>query len=206
MPAATKTTEFVASHRIGISRFAAVLFFLLLASFESTQEGTLTSAFLFLAGLTLVGIATAGRLWCALYISGHKNRELVTEGPYSMTRNPLYFFSLLGFAGIGFATETVTFAIGSIVFFALVYPSVIAHEEHYLRTKFGQSFVAYCARTPRFFPNLSLFREPQSYLVDPKVFRRAIGDVLWFVWLVGVIEVVEALHEYQIIKPLIRLP
>ena len=32
------------------------------------------------------------------------------------------------------------------------------------------------------------------------------GDVLWFVWLVGVIELVEAFHEYGLIAPLIRLP
>jgi len=32
------------------------------------------------------------------------------------------------------------------------------------------------------------------------------GDVLWFVWLVGVIELVEALHEYHILEPLLRLP
>jgi len=31
------------------------------------------------------------------------------------------------------------------------------------------------------------------------------GDVLWFVWLVGVIELVEALHEYGLLVPLIRL-
>ena len=203
---ATIAAEFFASHRIVISRFAALAFFVLLVSFESAQEGTLLSAVLFLTGLILVGIATAGRLWCALYISGHKNRELVTDGPYSMTRNPLYFFSLLGFAGIGFATETFSFAIGCIVFFALVYPSVIAHEEHLLRSRFGQAFVAYCVRTPRFFPNLRLFREPDSYVVDPKVFRRAIGDVLWFIWLVGIVEFVEALHEYHIVEPLIRLP
>jgi hypothetical protein len=32
------------------------------------------------------------------------------------------------------------------------------------------------------------------------------GDVLWFIWLVGVIELVEALHEYHFLTPVIRLP
>lgn len=58
------------------------------------------STILFLLGLLLVGVATVGRLWCSLYISGHENSELITTGPYSLSRNPLYFFSLPGFAGI----------------------------------------------------------------------------------------------------------
>ncbi len=31
-------------------------------------------------------------------------------------------------------------------------------------------------------------------------------DVVWFAWLVALIELVEALHEHDIIKPWIALP
>jgi len=43
-------------------------------------------------------------------------------------------------------------------------------------------------------------------VVNPGLFRRTMGDVLWFVWLVGIIELVEALHEYGFMKPVLRLP
>ena len=65
------------------------------------------STILFFIGIILVGIASFGRLWCSLYIAGYKTDNLVTEGPYSMCRNPLYFFSFIGALGVGFASETL---------------------------------------------------------------------------------------------------
>ncbi|GIS42766.1 MAG: hypothetical protein Ct9H90mP15_08060 [Candidatus Neomarinimicrobiota bacterium] len=31
----------------------------------------------------------------SLYVEGFKTKKLITEGPYSMVRNPLYFFTVL---------------------------------------------------------------------------------------------------------------
>ena len=76
-----------------------------------------------------------GRIWCLTYSSGYKSSELVTQGPYSVSRNPLYFFSFIGLIGIGLATETFTLTLFLIAFFALVYPAVIAGEEEFLRGK-----------------------------------------------------------------------
>lgn len=194
------------THRIFASRGVALLFFVLLVSVESRQEGTLVSAVLFLFGLSLAAVATAGRLWCSLYISGYKDAALVVEGPYSVSRNPLYFFSMLGFVGIGFASETFTLGILAAVFFLAAYPFVIAREERFLAERFGDEFRAYCQRTPRFFPNLRLLREPDAYTVKPRQFRRTMGDVLWFIWLIGIVEIAEALHEYHVVEPLLRLP
>lgn len=53
------------------------------------------------AGIGLVFICILGRLWSTLYIGSRKNQDLATRGPYSMTRNPLYFFSTIGAAGVG---------------------------------------------------------------------------------------------------------
>src|SRR5688500_5721815 len=103
---------------------------------ESRLEGSLAAATLFMSGLALVGVATVGRLWCSLYINSHKESALVTVGPYSITRNPLYFFSFLGFIGVGLATETVTLAIAMTCFFAVVYPVIIRREETLLQHKF----------------------------------------------------------------------
>jgi len=41
------------------------------------------------AGLALIAAAIVGRAWCTLYIGGRKLHELVTAGPYSISRNPL---------------------------------------------------------------------------------------------------------------------
>lgn len=201
-----RLADLIASHRILVSRLLAIAFFALMAVTGSALEGRIISSVLFLIGLTLVGAATVGRLWCSLYISGRKDSELITSGPYSISRNPLYFFSLLGFVGIGLATETLSFSVAFALIFLLVYPATIRREEEFLRAKFGSAFTDYCARTPRFFPSLKAFNEPGSYVVNPRLFRRTMGDVLWFVWLVGIIELVEALHEYGYMKPILRLP
>ena len=194
------------SHRILISRVFAFAFFVLVMVTHSAHEGTLLAPGLFLVGLVLVGAATVGRLWCSLYISGYKDADLITTGPYSISRNPLYFFSFLGFMGVGLATETVTLGLVLGVLFLFGYRFVIESEEIELSSRFGARYQAYCARTPRFFPNFSKHVEPVTYLVNTALFRRTMGDVVWFIWLVGIIEFVEALHEYGFIKPFLLLP
>lgn len=195
-----------ATHRLAVSRVFALAFFLVVLAMESAHEGNLASTALFLLGLVLVGIATVGRLWCSLYISGHKNAALITTGPYSLSRNPLYFFSLLGFAGIGFASETLTLGFVLIAAMLVGYPAVIRQEEAVLRERFGAAFEDYCMRVPRFLPRLSGYVEPETYVVNPRLFRRTMLDVVWFIWFVGILEFVEALHEYHYVKPLIHLP
>jgi protein-S-isoprenylcysteine O-methyltransferase Ste14 len=198
--------EFVQRNRIVVSRAFALAFFAIVLVSRSGQEATLVAPLMFLAGLVLVGVATVGRLWCSLYVSGYKDSELVTVGPYSVTRNPLYFFSFLGFAGVGLATETLTLALALIAFFALVYPFIILREEAYLRARHGAEFEAYCARVPRFLPRPSGYSEPASWLVNTRLFRRTMTDVVWFVWLCALIELVEALHEYGVVEPWFTLP
>lgn len=63
---------------------------------------------LMLLACFMAGIGAFGRIWCSLYIAGYKNNVLVTDGPYSMCRNPLYFFSFVGGIGVSCATETFT--------------------------------------------------------------------------------------------------
>lgn len=198
-------SDFVAKHRIWISRLLGTGLFAVLLLNQSANAGTLLEPLLFALGLVLVGAGVGGRLWCALYISGNKNRSLVTTGPYSMTRNPLYFFSFLGFVGIGFTTKTFTIPALAAAMFALIYPGVIANEEKVLTKSFGAVFTDYCAKVPRFFPRLALFQEPTTYSVDPRRFREAIIDVLWFIWFVGLVVFLEALRTQGYVKPLLHL-
>lgn len=52
-------------------------------------------------GLALMLVGIGGRLWSVLYIGGRKTVEIVSTGPYSVTRNPLYFFLSIAAAGAG---------------------------------------------------------------------------------------------------------
>lgn len=202
----TRLGDYFSSHRILVSRFIGLVFFTLALVTESAHEGSMIATALFLFGLMLAVIGTVGRLWCSLYISGYKDSQLVSAGPYSLCRNPLYFFSWIGVTGIGFATETFTLGIVLSVLFLIGYVPVIKSEEAFLQSKFGAGFSRYCALTPRFFPRLSLLTEPDSWTVNPRLFRRTMGDVIWFGWIIGFLEFVEALHELHILEPLLRLP
>ena len=201
-----KINYFIVSQRTTLTRiFAGGLIVLLLISSSYWEDVFMVEGSLFLLGALMVGVATVGRLWCSLYISGYKTKSLVTGGPYSMCRNPLYFFSLLGAVGIGLATETVVIPLIILLVFGLYYPTVMKEEEKELREIHKEKFMAYCKTTPRFFPKISNFYEPEEYLVRPKIFKKSLFEVLWFVWILGILELAEALRKAGIIPNLFQL-
>ena len=183
------------------------IFFLIVILFSSSRwEGlSFTSNVLFLFGCILVGIASLGRLWCSIYIAGYKNDTLVTLGPYSISRNPLYFFSMIGAAGVGLATETLLIPLALVLLFLIYYPNVIRSEEKRLLSIHGAKYEEYRDNTPFFFPKISLLREPETYTVNPRILRKNIFGALWFVWLMGIIELFEAFHETGILPIYFRI-
>jgi len=192
--------------RIPFSRVLVVASCILLMFSRSGWENiSILSNVFFLMGCILIGIGSLGRLWCSLYIAGYKNSRLITKGPYSISRNPLYFFSFLGGIGIGFTTETLLFVLVALFFFGFSYPGVIHSEEQRLLDLYGETYEAYCKETPAFFPKWSLLKEPDTYTVNPKIFKKNAFGALWFVWMVGIIEIIEGLHEAGILPALIKL-
>jgi protein-S-isoprenylcysteine O-methyltransferase Ste14 len=181
--------------RIFLSRTFALVVFLLILLTRSVHRGTVAGELLSFVGLLLVTIAVVGRLWCSLYISGYKNNELITAGPYSLSRNPLYFFSFLGFIGVACTTQTFSLVAMVTVAFALGYPVTIKQEENFLRQKFGAVFDEFCAKTPRFFPNFRNYVEPETWVVYPGRFRRTLRDVVWFIWLAAIVELTLSLKQ-----------
>lgn len=195
----------IAKYRIWLSRLIGLTFILLVLLSSSQIAGSVSGALLAFTGLLLTGLAVAGRLWCSLYIAGYKNQQLIRSGPYSMTRNPLYFFSFLGFVGIGMATQSLLISFGTAILFLLFYPFVIRHEESFLRNEFGDVFEEYVSTTPRFWPNPKLLNEPEEWQVNPRVFRREVGDVLGFVLAYALVQLAVALHAGGILPTYLLL-
>ena len=162
-------------------------------------------------GLEILGFlflvaSTIGRIWTAGYISGRKNSELVQDGPYSITRNPLYFFSFLGFVGAGLMMKSAVVAAALVGFFFLMHWATIIMEERKLRDLFGGEFDTYCQSTPRFFPKLSNFRNPSELTIDPHVFSKAVLDSSLILLVVGVAECIQWAHDAGVVPAIMRLP
>jgi protein-S-isoprenylcysteine O-methyltransferase Ste14 len=193
--------------RTGLSKGVAVLVFVVVALTQSRWElhHEDVATFLYSTGLGLAAIGAAGRIWCSFFISGRKDGQLVTDGPYSISRNPLYVFSCIGMVGVGLATETITYPVLFLLIFGLYYPGIMAREERRLEDLFGDAYRAYRQRVPRFWPQPRLYSEPASWSSNPRLFRRHILSDIWFVWIAAIIELVEGFRSVGWLPHLLQL-
>lgn len=174
---------------------------------ETKWEKSLIEEGLILLACIMASVGAFGRIWCSLYIAGYKNNELVIEGPYSMCRNPLYFFSFIGGVGVACATETFTIPILTALAFAAYYPAIIKKEQERLITLFGDSYRTYCQEVPSFIPAISKLKQPPAtYTVNPKTFTHNILDALWFIWIIGIFEFIGGLHRAGILPVWFQIP
>lgn len=110
--------------------------------------------------LALVGqgirIANVGMVYIIRGGKSHKvyAETLVTGGLYSHVRNPMYVGNAFLLAGLAIASNEWVFAIGGVALAVAVHVGIIAAEEYFLRTKFGEQYEDYVRRVPRLIPNL----------------------------------------------------
>lgn len=139
-------------------------------------------------GLLLVVACIMGRTWSALYIGGYKKRQLITAGPYSLVRNPLYLFTIIGTAGVGLMAGSMVCAVLFAGFATAVFTFVTRAEEAFLAGVFGQEFHAYTARVPRFWPRFSGWRDVDELTVMPRPVLRTFLEASLFLLALPLIE------------------
>lgn len=193
--------------RILYSRLLAVVAVSLLIFTSPFLDGSLWISSLFITiGLLMVSFCVIGRIYATIFLGGHKNESLIADGPFSVCRNPLYLFSLIGVTGICFLSLRISFIIVIPYVMYRVYKNLIMREEAFLAEKFGEEYASYCARTPRFFPKLSLYMAPESITVYPEYLRRALRDGLWWFSAYPAIGLVYFLQAHGVLSPLFLLP
>jgi len=158
------------------------------------------------AGIVLIVACILGRTWASLYIGGRKIEEFVQTGPYSVTRNPLYFFSFLGAAGVGAQVGSVVLGLICAVLAYAVFYVVVRQEEQVLSERYGQSYRDYLARVPRFIPNPSLWRDEPTLTIRPPKVLMTFADALVFLLAVPIAELFEHLQDAGVIPVLFHLP
>lgn len=159
-----------------------------------------------LAGLFLIMFCIVGRTWCSLYIGGLKNKSLIDLGPYSVSRNPLYFFSIVGAVGIGAQVGSVVVALLAGAITWAVFQVLVFSEERALGKRFGESYRAYVARVPRFLPDLSLWRDADTLSVRPGIIRATFIDACIFLLSIPLAEGFDYLHDLGIVPVLFQVP
>ncbi|HVC93299.1 MAG TPA: isoprenylcysteine carboxylmethyltransferase family protein [Pirellulales bacterium] len=135
-----------------------------------------------LGWLTFIAGATM-RFWSTLYIGGRKTLVVVSDGPYSICRNPLYVGSFLVAISTALLLRSLTFAIAIVLgasFYAL---ATVPAEERYLRKTLGEAYDRYCRRVPRFWPRLSSFQTPAEVVVNVRALKRECVRASRWVWI-----------------------
>ncbi len=101
-------------------------------------------------GLALLLMGVGIRSWSAGTLI--KVRELVTIGPYALSRNPLYvgsFLMMYGFALIMCDWLSIAFIAGPM---SILYYFQVLNEEKYLSALHAEQWASYIVRTSRFVP------------------------------------------------------
>lgn len=123
----------------------------LLAPGGQTAGGWLIAALVIAAGelIRMAGVAAAGT------VTRRRSREvqrLVTYGIFSWMRNPLYVGNFLIWIGFVIGSGVLWFLPVAVVLFAIEYSLIVRYEEGVLESIFGEEYIEYKARTPRWVP------------------------------------------------------
>lgn len=110
-----------------------------------------------LVGLTFaaIGFALAAlsvrrfRLAGTSVVPGQPSTALVVEGPYRVTRNPIYIGFVLAYFGLAVVLTSVWVLVLLIPVLVIMQRGVVEREETYLEQQFGEAYRKYKARVPR---------------------------------------------------------
>ncbi len=158
------------------------------------------------AGLVLAVGASLGRIWVSTFIAGRKNAELVTVGPYSMVRNPLYVLSLIAAFGLALGSRSLAVLLVLPAAQAVLLMLAVRDEEAFLARTHGVAYAAYLRRVPRYWPKFSLHQPVHSVQLDLTVFWKAFLDAGSLLLLYALILLADGLSAAGRLPMLLAIP
>ncbi len=147
-----------------------------------------------IAGLLLMTGAALGRVWTSMFIAGHKEERLVTAGPYSLCRHPLYALSLVGGLGVGLASRSAVILLITLALLVLLHLHAMRIEEQTLRARYGEEFRGYCEEVPLLMPRSLAARTPNEVHINVRLYWKAFLDAGSFIALYAVIAALDGLR------------
>lgn len=120
---------------------------------------------------------------------------LVTDGIYSMVRNPLYLANSVIWIGITACTQNVTFIVFTAVFITWFYFKIIQTEERYLTEKFGEQYLIWKNQTPTIFPNIKAYCKSSRNWNWRKVLRKEKNGIAAILGIYSMLACISTLSE-----------
>jgi len=185
--------------------FIASLIPLIIFSSSQWPEHSLPHEMMQSTGHILVVIGVMIRIYSSLYVGGHKNSELIIDGPFSIVRNPLYVGSFIAMVGLGLLTVSLSITTLLIMAFAICYTYTVEREELYLSRKFCDAYAQYTKEVPRWMPKLSLWYAPKELNVKPYFVLRTISDGAVFFLAIPLLETVCEMRIQNVIPTYLTL-
>lgn len=75
--------------------------------------------------------------------------QLITSGPFRLSRNPIYLGNTLALLGAGVAFNSAWLVLAALAAAVFVHFLAILREERHLSARFGKQWDDYASRTPR---------------------------------------------------------
>lgn len=170
------------------------------------NENVFTDFIMELGGYLFLLAGLMIRIWCIFYIGNRKSKELVTEGPYSICRNPLYVGTFLLAIGVGLSFASPFMVLSVLVIVVPVHVITARMEETNLGTLFGEEYRMYKRKVDRFWPNFSNYTSPETLSVNVHSIRRIFFDTTGVLLLPWIEDWLELLREQGIIPVLWHSP
>ena len=192
-----------ARYRLLISRiFLLIIIVVLLFSDNKVSDWSPTYNWLEFFGYLFGLIGVFGRIWSSLFIEGNKTQKLIVKGPYSLMRNPLYFFSFILLMGLCFFIKSILVFSVFFLLWIFIYRNTMLSEEKNLTSNHNKEYMNYYNRTPKIFPNFNIYRSfdlNEKMNIDIKKIERVLTESFGFLFLFGIIKVIEYLHLNDIL-------
>ena len=116
-----------------------------------------------LMGIAITSVAqfAMGDAW-RIGVDPYERTELVTNGPFSLVRNPIYAAMIPSFIGISLLAPNVVTVTGAILLMVALELQTRLIEEPYLSVVHGERYAVYAARVGRFLPGIGRLRRISS--------------------------------------------
>lgn len=197
-PAETVMVKRFEKYRKVIMWMVGIMLFLVVLFSHPPEQSTPLYKAAELMGYALITLAILGRIWCVIYLAGHKNTELIQDGPFSICRNPSYVFAFIGLMGVLIGIYNLVLLIVAPLYWGY-YFFVIRSEEKRLSRLFNGEFTHYCSKVPRFLPDPRQYWSRDALEVNSYLVLREIIRAGFFMWVFLLLEILEHLKRTGLI-------